>query len=156
MTGTVIIGVGNIFRCDDGVGIHVVRRVRDTLGPEGESIGLFECDGDPSVLLESWHGAGLAVVVDASEPSGKPGRIHWTHSTEGLLKEAHLRTSSHTLGIVDALGLATAIGITPREIQIVAVEGREFGFGEQMTPEVEAAAGQVAEELVRRVRAGRC
>ena len=68
----VVIGVGNEFRRDDGVGLAVVARLRDRVPP---GVELVLTDGEPTRLIEAWTGAALAVVVDAvrADPP-RPGR----------------------------------------------------------------------------------
>ena len=47
----VVIGVGNPYRRDDGVGPAVINRLRDRAPA---SVRLDESDGEPSQLLELW------------------------------------------------------------------------------------------------------
>ncbi len=75
--GIVVIGVGNEFRRDDGLGPEVLSRLRDQVtadtgggpggGPGGGTGGvrLLACDGEPTRMIEAWAGASLALVVDA-------------------------------------------------------------------------------------------
>jgi hydrogenase maturation protease len=58
----VVIGVGNEFRRDDGVGPAVVASLRDRVPP---GVDLVLTDGEPTRLIEAWTGAVLAVVIDA-------------------------------------------------------------------------------------------
>ncbi len=70
----VVIGVGNEFRRDDGVGPAVIERLRGQVPAEVE---LVISDGDPVRLMEALSNASLAVVVDAvrAHPP-QPGRRH--------------------------------------------------------------------------------
>ena len=74
MPATVLIGIGNPYRRDDGIGPALVTAI-GPLGPPG--VSLIISDGEPSQLLDAWSGALLAVVLDAvlcDKPT--PGRIH--------------------------------------------------------------------------------
>lgn len=138
MTGgrVVVIGVGNEYRRDDGVGPHVVGEINRRGGHA------VVCDGEPAGLLLAWADAELAVVIDAvvCEPS-TPGRV-WQTTVDGL-PEVHAAASSHGLGIPDAVALATALDRMPRRLVVLAVEAADVGFGVGLSPAVAAAVPEV-------------
>ena len=71
---TVVIGVGNEFRRDDGAGPEVIARLR-ALQPGDASLSgvtLALSDGEPGRLIDLWAGARLAVVVDAVRDTAVP------------------------------------------------------------------------------------
>ena len=120
-----LIGVGNEFRRDDGIGPALVAQVAESAPP---GVTLSVVDGEPSQLLDVWDSVQLAVVVDAvlCDPS-TPGRIHRT--TLGDAYPAGTSASTHGLGIPDALGLAEALGRAPARLVVFAVEAADLGFG---------------------------
>lgn len=140
----VLIGVGNPYRRDDGIGQAVVAAVGELHLP---GIVLTVSDGEPSQLLDAWAGADLAVVVDAvlCDPP-EPGRIHRT--TLGSVT-AGPAASTHGLGIPEAIRLAEALGRAPRRLVVFAVEAADLGFGLGLSPAVAASVP----ELTRAVHA---
>jgi hydrogenase maturation protease len=154
----VVIGVGNAFRRDDGIGPEVLSRLRKHLaaGPDagaGDTLALVYSDGEPAGLVEAWTGASLAVVVDAvvAEPPA-PGRLH--RLTVGRDDAAGARSvSSHGLGLGEAIGLAAALGRMPGRLIIHAVEAADVGHGVGLTPAVSAAAGALTAAVLRDVQA---
>ena len=64
---TVVVGVGNEFRRDDGAGPEVIARLRalqpGDAGLSGVTLALS--DGEPGRLIDLWEGTSLAVVIDA-------------------------------------------------------------------------------------------
>ncbi len=71
---TVLIGVGNPYRRDDGIGPALAAAIAERELP---GVTVLTGDAEPSRLLDAWHGAKLAVLVDAGcsvEPV--PGRVH--------------------------------------------------------------------------------
>jgi hydrogenase maturation protease len=143
MTGerAVVIGIGNDFRSDDGVGPAVAREF-DALALPGVFVTV--CDGEPTGLLEVWDGAELAIVVDAvlCEPS-TPGRI-W-RTTVDALRGVTTAASSHALGIPDALPLGRILGRSPRELVVIAVEAACLDLGVGLSEPVAAAVPGVVE-----------
>jgi hydrogenase maturation protease len=125
----VVIGVGNEFRRDDGVGPAVARAVAAS-GANAEI-----SDGDPVRLLEAWDGADLVVIVDAVRCTpAVPGRWHRT-----TLPHTIPAASSHGLGVPEAVELAEALDRRPEHLVIYAVEVADVGFGTGLTPAVAAA-----------------
>jgi hydrogenase maturation protease len=150
-----VIGVGNEFRRDDAVGPTVVSRLReraDDLPLPPETV-LATCDGDPGRLIGLWEGAGLAVVVDAAHAHpGSPGRVHRLELGAGRSARPGA-TSSHGLGLGEAVELARALGRLPGRLVVYAVEGVDGSFGTGLSPAVAASleplVGMVRDEIRR-------
>lgn len=136
---TVVIGLGNEFRRDDGVGPAVIAQLRGQV-PSG--VELVVSDGNPVRLIEAWRDASLAIVVDAvrADPP-RPGRRHRFEldSNASVPGRAAGTASTHGLGLDDALGLARALGRMPRRLVVHAIEAADLTQGTGMTPRVAAA-----------------
>jgi hydrogenase maturation protease len=154
----VVIGVGNEYRRDDGIGPEVLMRLREHLatGPDAAAettVRLVCSDGEPAGMIEAWTGASLAVVVDAvvADPPS-PGRLH--RFAIGRDDASGAQTvSSHGLGLRDAIGLAAALGRMPEHLVVHAVEAGDVGHGVGLTPAVSAAAAALTGTVLREVRA---
>jgi hydrogenase maturation protease len=148
-----VIGVGNPYRRDDGVGPAVVRRLHLRRLP---GVTLVESDGEPAALIEMWNRRRLAILVDAvrTNPS-HPGRVYRfvvRRPAGGRISAA----SSHGLGLGDSVALAHELGRLPDRMVIFAIEVVDRGFGAGLTPTVEAAAERVANRIATEiVAAGR-
>ncbi|KPI19069.1 hydrogenase maturation protease [Actinobacteria bacterium OK074] len=150
-----VVGVGNEFRHDDGVGWAVVERLRERAGagPPSPDTGFATCDGDPGRLIGLWQGAALAVVVDAAHAHpGTPGRVHRLELDAGQLVLPSA-TSSHGLGLGEAVELAGVLGLLPDRLVVYAVEGADGSFGTGLSPAVadavEPLVAAVEDELAR-------
>ncbi|HLY34401.1 MAG TPA: hydrogenase maturation protease [Jatrophihabitantaceae bacterium] len=144
----VVIGVGNEYRRDDGVGLAVLEELaRHDLA----DVTLTVSDGEPTQLLDAWSGIALAVVVDAvlCEPSS-PGRIHRTT----LPAPQATGMSTHGLGIPDVLGLAEALQRAPQRLVVYAIEAADIGFGVGLSAAVQAAVPEVVSAVLREVSSG--
>ncbi|HXZ76239.1 MAG TPA: hydrogenase maturation protease [Streptosporangiaceae bacterium] len=135
----VVIGIGNPFRNDDGIGPAVAAEVGEQRLP---GVRVVISDGEPAGLLEAWSGADLAVVVDAiHQVPGSPGSIH--RLTADQLETGGTTASSHGLGVPDALRLGQALGRLPRHVVIFAVEAADTGAGTELSKPVAAALPEV-------------
>lgn len=147
MTRTVI-GVGNPYRRDDGVGPAVIDRLRSRVDP---AVHLVVTDGEPTQLLDAWAGTELAIVIDAvlcERP--EPGRLH---RSDAVGAPAGAAAGTHALGMPDAIRLAEVLDRMPRRLVVYAVEAAELGFGAGLTPAVAASVpaivAAVLDELTR-------
>jgi hydrogenase maturation protease len=111
------------------------------------------CDGDPGRLIALWESAALAVVVDAAHAHpGTPGRVHRLELDAQRL-DGPRTTSSHGLGLGEAVELARVLGLLPDHLVVYAVEGADGSFGTGLSPAVAAAVDPlvtaVEDELAR-------
>jgi hydrogenase maturation protease len=141
---TLIVGVGNAFRSDDGAGPAAAKRLAAMLPAD---IRVIVKDGDVVSLLEEWRDAELVVLVDASCSGAAPGTIRRCDLREESLWAEGVRSSTHAFGVAQTVELARTMGRLPDRLLVFGIEGRDFSPGEGLSPEVDAAI----EEVVRRV-----
>ena len=67
-----LIGIGNEFRSDDGIGLIIVRQIQNT---QLSSIFVKEASGEGAALMEAWQGYENVIIVDAMVSGAKPGTI---------------------------------------------------------------------------------
>ena len=153
----VVIGIGNEFRRDDGVGPEVLSRLREqaaasapAAGPvRADTVQWVSSDGEPASLVEAWTGAVLAVVVDAilaDRPT--PGRLHRL-VLDRPASPGIRQVSSHGLGLDEAIGLARALDRMPGRLIIHAVEAADVGHGVGFSPAVAAAVAPLTAAVLR-------
>jgi len=149
---TLVIGVGNPDRGDDGIGPLVARRIAECALP---GVTALARSGDALALIEDWAGQESVVLVDAAMPNGRrptPGRVHRIDLLAGPLPPGLALSSTHMLGVAEAVGLARALGMLPNRIVAYAIEGEKFEPGAGLSP---AVAGAL-DEAVARVREEAC
>ncbi len=142
---TRVIGVGNPARGDDGAGREVARRLR---GCRPCGLDVRESDGEAGALLASWEGADDVVLVDACRGAGPPGTVRVVDAGETAHLSVLKSVSTHSFGVVEAIGLGRALGRLPSRLLIYAIEGGDFGVGARLTPAVDRAVDSVVALLV--------
>ena len=145
---TRIIGIGNDFRQDDGVGPAVVRLLKARAAGQVE---IAEHDGDATSLLDVWDGASEVVLVDAVQSGAEPGTIHRVDVHASSFPESPTWYSGHSLSVADAVILARRLDRLPHALLMYGIEGRSFGFGPNLSQEVEEAVSAVVEEILIRL-----
>ena len=127
----VVIGIGNVFRRDDGVGPAVAA----ALETDVTDVRVVTCAAEPAAILDAWTGAEVAVVVDAAIGPA-PGEVRRCALDE-LVDSSPL--SSHELSLRQTIELGRALDRAPRSVSVVSVGVADTGHGEGLSPEVAAA-----------------
>jgi hydrogenase maturation protease len=149
----IVIGVGNSYRRDDGVGPAVVNLLRWRGLP---GVVLAESDGEPTDMIDLWDGHDLAVVVDGvCTGRAAPGRMHRLSLHHPAVAAAPA-ASTHHVGLGTAVHLARALDRLPSRLLFIAVEVVDTTPGRGLSPVVAAAARRAADEVVRLVTPGPC
>ena len=145
---TILIGVGNPFRTDDGAGRAVLRYLHGKIPP---CLKLMEETGDGAELLEAWKGADSVVLVDAVQSGAPPGTIHRFDARDEKLPGWFSHSSTHSFGVAEAIELARTIGDLPPRLVVYGIEGLDFSAGTILSPEVAEALPKVAGLILREI-----
>ena len=142
-TRTVVIGIGNPFRRDDGAGPAVV----DLLRPRLTGVEFVVCDGEPTTVIDAWTGAARAVVVDAARTTGDDvGRIFRFAVGHPAATRAGI-TASHAADLGDTVALARALDRMPDTLLVYTVQVDDVSYGTGLSPAVAAATGRLADDI---------
>lgn len=142
---SIVIGIGNEYRRDDGVGLVVADLLRSRVPAGVEVVG---CELEPSRLIDAWEGAELALVVDAVHSGAEPGTLHRFDAGAAPVPAAVFRSSTHAFGVGEAVELSRVLGTLPARVVLFGVEGEEFAAGEGLTAPVEAAVEPAARAML--------
>lgn len=133
----VVLGVGNPLRGDDAAGLVAAERLDGRLH-----------EGDATGLLDAWEGADAAIVIDAVRSGAAAGTVHRLDaSAEPLPASLRTSTSTHAIGVAEAIELARALGRLPRRVVVYGIEGGRFEAGAPLSLEVAAAVDRVVESV---------
>ncbi|HUB54808.1 MAG TPA: hydrogenase maturation protease [Mycobacterium sp.] len=139
----IVIGIGNDFRRDDGVGLAVADQIAERNLPH---VWVVSGISEPTRLLEAWSGTAHAVVVDAvTGVDTAPGRIRrWT----GRELETPPAVSSHAFGLAQTCALGNALARMPEELVVFTVDVADTNHGIGLTPAVAAAVPRLVDLIV--------
>lgn len=146
---TLVIGIGNLLRSDDGAGLHIL----NALGKEqiSDDIALRECATGFDILNEI-IGCEKVIIIDAITHGGKPGTLYLL-SPEELREKPTLHTfSSHEADFLSMLELGKKLypEKMPQDIVIVAIEAEDVTtISDKCTPQVEKAIPNAVETIKR-------
>ncbi len=136
---TVVIGIGNRYRRDDGSALLVLEALADRLPT---AVPVIESDGEPTRLIDAWTGADLAVVVETVRNGATPGTVTVVDDDALLAASAGAGRDqgSHSLGLLEAIALGNAVGRLPGRLRVVGIEPADLGWGDRVT---DAVAGSI-------------
>lgn len=145
----VILGVGNLLLTDEGVGVHLIQKLREMEIDEGIEL----VDGGTSLLdfVPQAEDVSKLIIVDAIKLGGKPGTTYKICVDSSLLKGEKGITSLHQLGVVETLTIAQKIGKLPHTV-IIGIEPKDIGYGLELSPEVEREMGKMVNLILEEVR----
>jgi hydrogenase maturation protease len=132
-----IVGVGNPDAGDDGVGMEIVRRLRE----RGDCSCDLRAEPAPGVdLLELFPLAAVILFVDAVVSGGAPGTLFLAPLPSKELEPRALGSlSSHGWGIGEVLKLANALGRPVPRLFLLGIEAATVAEGAPRSPAVEEA-----------------
>ncbi len=142
---TVVVGIGNPIRGDDGVAIRLVRKLREVLPPRFE---VKESATAGLELMETILGYRRAILIDAIRtPEGVPGEVYrfdWQDS-----KVAPYLPFSHTINLGQVVEMGGMLGGQEMPaVEVLAVEAKRLdAFCEDLSPELEEKLDEIAAEL---------
>jgi hydrogenase maturation protease len=145
----VILGIGNPYRGDDGVGLVVARSLRERAPRD---VVVLEQGGDPAALIEAWEGAGVVLLIDAVSSGAKPGELHVIDAGSTPLARDLFRHSTHSFGVAEAVELARTLGKLPPTLWIYGIEGKDFGTGSSLSTKVAEAVDRTVDTVLDKIR----
>lgn len=146
-----IIGIGNLDRGDDGVGILTVERLRVQTSND---VQIMQHSGECTGLIDLWRtNLDAAVYIVDAMYSGLPvGSIRSFDAHYEPLPACFSRnTSTHAFGVAEAVELARSLVCLPRKLIIYGIEGQCFDLATPISAQVEAASrviGHILENII--------
>jgi len=144
VTDTLVIGIGDASRRDDGAGAAVVAGLRQLDLPG--NVRLETHWGEGASLIASWEGVARVILVDAMTSGAPAGTLSW-FDMENLPPPGSFPYSTHRFGVLEGLQLALALGELPPVIHLLGIEGEDFSAGAGLTLEVEKGVERAVQEI---------
>lgn len=119
---SVVIGIGNLLRCDDGAGIHVV----NLLKKKRPGLDVFDLTMPSIDLVDLIRGYDKAIIVDALNTGSEPGTIYKVNISKGD-KPPNIH-SSHGVDLFTTLHLGDELygSEMPVEIIVYGIEVQDI------------------------------
>lgn len=151
VAGVVVIGLGNVVRSDDGVGVQAVARLRERLGSQSDAT-LVEGGTAGLLLLPHLADAERAIIIDAIDVGAEPGTLVRLGGDDFACAFS-AGSTVHDVGLRDLLGAARLSGAWPEQLVLHGVQPGSIALGTELTPTVAAALDLLVDSVARELAA---
>jgi hydrogenase maturation protease len=145
-----ILGVGNLLLSDEGVGVHVARKLMEMDFPP--QVEVLEGGTDGFGLMHVLLQADRLILVDAVRGGGPPGSIYRFEIEDCPPFPDIFKTSVHQISILEVINLSGLIGSTPRTT-VIGVEPKYLDMGMELSPLIESKIPRVIQLIEEEVAA---
>ena len=139
-----MLGIGNALLKDEGIGIHLIRSLKDL--PGLESVDLVDGGTSPEAV-DLVRDADRLIVIDAAYGGGEPGSIYCL--TPEQIK-SQKPSSVHEFNVLNMLWNLCIMGENPN-ITIIGIEPKEIDWGLDLSPELEERLPRITEFVLKTV-----
>jgi hydrogenase maturation protease len=138
---TLVLGIGNLLLCDEGVGVHVVHALQRRQLPAD----VVTVEAGTAVLdaLPDIEQADRIIVVDAMKGDEAPGTIYRVPFKD-CVRPACI-ASLHGFDLSRVLFLAGRISAP--EVIVIGVEPVRIDWGTELSPEIQAIVPDIIEAI---------
>jgi hydrogenase maturation protease len=132
----IILGLGNLIRSDDGVGIHAIHQLmRDRRIPE--SVELLDGGTLGLQLLPAIQGVTHLLVLDAINTGAIPGTLARFDMSE--MEPLPGSPSVHQIGFADVMAALRLLEKFPQRMILLGVQPEETGWGDKLSNAVQTS-----------------
>jgi hydrogenase maturation protease len=144
-----VIGVGNRYRSDDGVGLAVIDLLDLELKKQAiDDVALYKRSGEGAELIEIWKNFDFVILIDAVAADEEAGSIYQFRAHQEQIPAAFFHYSTHAFSIAEAVELARVLNQLPAQLIIYGIVGNNYRAGEALGAQVEKAAGEVVARVI--------
>jgi len=136
---TLILGIGNLLLCDEGVGVHVARALQREQLPENVitlEVGTAFLDALPEIEL-----ADRIIIVDAMEAGHAPGTVYRIPFEDCAKRD--MLASLHGFDLSRTLFMAGRE--TAPEAVVIGVEPSRIDWGIDLSPKIQEMMPSIIE-----------
>ncbi len=140
-----IIGFGNIYMGDDGVGIRVIEKIKEQgIFNDYENIELIDCGTSGIDLIFLLQQADKVIIIDAVDAGQGIGEII-TFNINDIMDFGNKVIKSfslHDIDLKEVFELIRALKIE-KDLKIIGINPEEINCGEKLSPQIEKKIPQI-------------
>lgn len=151
---TLIMGIGNILRADDGVGSAVIEALEAYKLPE--NIDLLDAGTPGFELVLMMQDYQRVIVIDAADMGIQAGewRLFSPEQIKQESRDMYLRGTLHYAGLAEALSLGDAMNLLPDTIEIIGIQPETIDWERGLTASVTDAVIGVCQQILAMLNVG--
>lgn len=145
-----VIGLGNNYRKDDGVGLYAAEKIKAmNLDNTEVTVNI----GNATALMGAWSKTGKVFIIDAVMSKAESGTTYkFDALKETIPGEMFNCYSTHSFSLLESIEMAKTLGELPDSLIVYGIEGKDLSSGIGLSSKVKTAADEVVEALVREIK----
>jgi len=146
-----VFGIGNILLSDDGVGVHVINKLR-TECQFPEYVELIDGGTKGLDLLPLFEGRDKVLIVDAANFKKEPGTIDMVEGDKIPAFLVSNKLSVHQIGLPDTLFAARLMNLMPQEICLIGIQPKTMDTGTELSDEIKKQLDPLIERILLKLK----
>jgi hydrogenase maturation protease len=147
MDRILVLGIGNTLLSDEGVGIHLLNRLRERRLARLYGVRWLDGGTLSFTLAPEIEDCDALLVLDAARLDAEPGTTRLLQGEEMDAFVASARNSVHEVGLADLLSIARLLGRLPARRALLGIQPAQFDWGEALSEPVLQAMPAAAEQV---------
>ena len=144
-----VIGVGSLIKSDDGVGIQILRRLKED--KELKEVPLLEAGTSPMNYLKKISNSKTVIVIDAVYGGEEPGSIY-RFTLDEIERNEEIRRDAHGFSLPDVIELARARTGFPIEVIVYGIEPLDLSLNIRLSAPVKEALPKAIAEIKKEIK----
>ncbi|UCE88393.1 MAG: HyaD/HybD family hydrogenase maturation endopeptidase [Pseudomonadota bacterium] len=145
-----VLGLGNILLQDEGVGVHVVRKLqREYRFPPG--VELLDGGTAGMALYDDLIDRSHIIVIDAVN-AGKPPGTLLSLTTEQVPSFFRNKVSPHQMALADILAALDIMGKKPADISVFGVQPKDLELGLELSETLQSCVDPLVGQVMARLQ----
>lgn len=146
-----ILGVGNLLRRDDGIGVRIAHELEKLGMPQG--VQVLDIGTGGLGFVDLMKETPKVVFLDAVEMGESPGTVRVFTQQEIGKAPDKIQVSLHEIDLPQLLLFAFLQGRSP-ELLVVGIQPKDLGWGTGLSPELERAVPDIVEYVLKNAATG--
>jgi hydrogenase maturation protease len=142
---TIIIGVGNVLRRDDGIGPTIIKELAKL---NLTNVDLQDGGTDGLALLDYLPNYSQAIIIDAVNMGMLPTTVKIFTPEKVRINIKSDALSTHGFGLAEVIKLMEQLDIKIKLI-IIGIEPKDISFGENLSAEIQEKIPEILELIVK-------
>ncbi len=145
-----VIGIGNVLRGDDGIGINIIQRLQE----------IFRDNANLKFINFGEAGLGLintikqfpeVLLIDAVDAGLQPAAMRIFSLEEAVIKNSSENFSTHELTLSGVFQLLKGLGLKVK-VFVAGIQVKDMGYGKGLSDELRERAEVITQEIVSYLR----
>jgi len=129
---TIVIGLGNILFSDEGIGVHLIRKLSENQG-KFPSVEFIDAGTGGLNILHLIANRKKAVIIDCVKMGKNPGTIKRFEPADVKTVKKMMHFSLHEADILRIIELSRQLGECPDQIVIFGIEPESLELGQNLS-----------------------